>query len=287
MHDGFFSSGELTFIWQRSFRENHLCGCGVPFHDCDFWGEVTEMAFGVEPAQVDEQTAERLKASVDAKWRVPYMALPKVPHRQPELLAYGDLLRRLYGAILEVSGARVIVDSSKDPRHGLVLSRLPQIELHVVHLIRDPRGVVFSWQRKRRRPEIHWKAQDMMVKGAWETATRWTTHNTVVELLSASAASYCRVRYEDFVADPRTALARILEPYDWDHGTPEGVRPGHVDLEPTHTVAGNPMRFDKGALNVKLDEEWRRAMPVRERLSVAAATWPLMVRYGYHLRASA
>jgi hypothetical protein len=287
MHEGFFSSGELTFIWQRSFRENHLCGCGEPFHDCDFWGEVSEMTFGVEPAQVDETVAERLKASVDAKWRVPYMVLPKVPHRQPELLAYGDLLARLYGSILNVSGSRVIVDSSKDPRHGLVLSKLPQIELHVVHLIRDPRGVAFSWKRVRKRPEIHWKEQDMMVKDVWGTATRWMTHNTVVELLSASAASYCRVRYEDFVTDPHAALARILAPYDWDHDTPEDLGAGHVVLEPTHTVAGNPMRFNKGDLGVKLDEEWRRKMPLRDRLEVAAATWPLLVRYGYHLRAHA
>src|ERR1700732_2478155 len=128
MHEGFFSSGELTFIWQRSFRENHLCGCGVPFHDCDFWREVSDSAFGVEPAEVDAEAAEHLKAKVDSKWRVPYMALPHAPHHQPELLAYSELLARLYSSVLQVSGARVVIDSSKDPRHGLVLSKLPNIE---------------------------------------------------------------------------------------------------------------------------------------------------------------
>jgi len=29
--DGFCSTGELQFIWRRSFREDQLCGCGVSF----------------------------------------------------------------------------------------------------------------------------------------------------------------------------------------------------------------------------------------------------------------
>jgi hypothetical protein len=286
MHEGFFSSGELTFIWQRSFRENHLCGCGVPFHECEFWREVSEQAFGVAPAQVDEQAAERLKASVDRKWRIPYMAMPRVPHRPADLLAYGELVERLYGAILDVSEARVIVDSSKDPRHGLLLSKLPNIELHVVHLIRDPRGVAFSWKRVRARPEIHWKPQNMMTKDIWGSASRWTTHNLVAELLSASAASYCRVRYEDFVANPQAALQRILAPHEWADSTHEGIDGSEVVLEPMHTMAGNPMRFHNGALQLKLDEEWRAAMPRRDRLSVLAATLPLLARYGYHVGAA-
>jgi Sulfotransferase family len=286
-HEGFFSSGELTYIWQRSFRENHLCGCGTPFHECGFWREVTEDAFGVEPAEVDAEAAEHLKARVDSKWRVPYMALPHAPHHQPELLAYSELLARLYNAILRVSGARVIVDSSKDPRHGLVLSKLPNIELHVVHLVRDPRGVAFSWKRVRRRPEIHWKAQNMMVKPIWGSASRWTTHNVVAELLSASAASYCRVRYEDFVADPGAAMADILAPFPWARESDAGIEGNELVLEPMHTMAGNPMRFHTGALKLRLDEEWRRAMPLRERLTVEAATWPLLGRYGYSMRTAA
>jgi hypothetical protein len=287
MHQGFCSSGELTFIWQRSFRENHLCGCGVPFHECCFWREVSELAFGVEPALVDEQAAEQLKARVDSKWRVPYMAVPGVSPHQPELLAYGELLERLYAAILQVSHARVIVDSSKDPRHGLVLSKIPHIELHIVHLVRDPRGVAFSWKRVRRRPEIHWKVQNMMTKGTWGSASRWTTHNLVAELLSASAASYCRVRYEDFVADPNAALERILEPFPWASSSHPDIHGDELVLEPMHTMAGNPMRFHTGSLRLKLDEEWREAMPLRERFAVDAATWPLMGRYGYSFRAAA
>ena len=287
MHDGFCSSGELMFIWQRSLRENQLCGCGAPFHECDFWSAVCEQAFGVQPGEVDEQIAESLKEAVDCKWRIPYMALPHLPPRSPELLAYGGLVERLYGAIRSVSEARVIVDSSKDPRHGLMLSKLPHIELHVVHLVRDPRGVAFSWKRVRRRPEIHWQVQNMQIKQVWGSASRWTTHNLVAEMLAASAASYRRVRYEDFVAEPVATLERVLAPYRWSAPADGKVSGREVMLEPAHTMSGNPMRFHVGGLKLRLDEEWRRAMPRRERLSVLATTWPLLGRYGYRLSGAA
>ncbi|MFI4985291.1 MAG: sulfotransferase family protein [Solirubrobacterales bacterium] len=285
MHDGFCSTGELQFIWQRSFGENQLCGCGVPFYECAFWRDVSSTAFGVEPRDVDAAAVARLKAFVDDKRHLQWLVLRAPPRFRSELLAYGDLLERLYRAVLQVSGARVVVDSSKDPRHGFVLSRLKRFDVHVVHLIRDPRAVAFSWKRTRRRPEIHWKSQDMMIQPAGASSARWTAHNALVELLSASAASYCRVRYEDFVVNPGAALSRILAPYDWLGEELVTGSAGQVVLEPSHTVAGNPMRFKGGPLNIELDDEWRVAMPLRDRLLVAAATWPLLWRYGYSLRA--
>jgi Sulfotransferase family len=215
MHDGFCSTGELQFIWQRSFGENQLCGCGVPFYECAFWRDVSGRAFGVEPRDVDAAAAARLKAFVDDKRHLQWLVLRAPPRFRSELLAYGDLLERLYSAVLEVSAARVVVDSSKDPRHGFVLSRLKRFEVHVVHLIRDPRAVAFSWKRTRRRPEIHWKSQDMMIQRAGASSARWTAHNALVEILSRSAASYCRVRYEDFVVNPGAALSRIFASHDW------------------------------------------------------------------------
>ncbi len=300
MQDGFCSTGELQFIWGRSFGENQLCGCGMPFHDCPFWRRVTDRAFGVVPSRVDQEAAARLKASVDRKDHIPALLSRRAPRPDSDLFAYGELLQRLYGAILDVSQARVIIDSSKDPRHGLALARLRSFQVHVVHLVRDPRAVAFSWTRVRNRPEIHWKDEDMMTQGAWSSAARWTTHNAVVELLGAAASSYCRVRYEDFVANPDATLSRILAPYEWSGETPrtaldgapalDGARASangrQVQLEPTHSVSGNPMRFQTGPLRIKLDDEWRTALPAPDRLAVEAATWPLMARYGYSLRAA-
>jgi hypothetical protein len=59
-------------------------------------------------------------------------------------------LQQLYRAIQCVSGARVLIDSSKVPTYGLILSRTSDIHLSVLHLVRDSRAVAYSWLREGR-----------------------------------------------------------------------------------------------------------------------------------------
>lgn len=52
--EGFFSAGELRYIWDRSFAENQLCGCGKPFKKCAFWSTVIdETSFDGQKAYID------------------------------------------------------------------------------------------------------------------------------------------------------------------------------------------------------------------------------------------
>lgn len=283
-HEGFCSVGEAHNIWKNSFDQNQLCGCGAPFHECVFWGKVSQRAFGREVAEFDPAAAIHLKDSVDRIRHIPWLVSPLRSRRyQTAFAAYAELLGRLYEAIQEVSGAMVIVDSSKSPAHALLMSQLPGVEVHVVHLVRDPRAVAFSWQRQRRRPEIHWKAEDMPVERISTSASIWTAYNGLAELLSASKTSYCRLRYEDFITDPGIALSRVLAPYEWVGNSLATEKNTEMIFEPTHTVSGNPMRFKSGRLKLELDDEWRSTMPPRDRRLVTALTWPLLIRYGYPL----
>ncbi len=38
--DGWFSSGELRFLWERGLLEGRRCGCGEPVTSCPVWSEV-------------------------------------------------------------------------------------------------------------------------------------------------------------------------------------------------------------------------------------------------------
>jgi len=56
---------------------------------------------------------------------------------------------------------------------------------------------------------------------------------------------------------------------------------GEVRLGVCHTVDGNPSRTQSGAVKVRLDDEWRRAMGRRSRAIVTALTAPMLGWYGY------
>jgi hypothetical protein len=279
---GFLSLGETQFIWERSFAADQLCGCGEPFHRCPFWGQVCERAFATTPDAFPIENALRRKRAVDRKRVLPgLLASGRRPRPGSLLAAYGELLAPLYAAALSCSGARVLIDSSKDARHGLILARLPQVRLHVLHLVRDPRAVAFSWTRERSRPEIHWREEKMPIEGPLTSSGRWMIQNTLAERLAGFAASYRRLRYEDFVAAPAASLLPVLEAAGADRSELGDLLAEKIELRPAHTVSGNPMRFDRGPLRLREDAEWRSAISRHDFRSVTALTWPLLRRYGY------
>ena len=54
---------------------------------------------------------------------------------------------RLYQAIAAVSGAEVVVDASKSTAQLFALRHIDGLDLRVVNLVRDSRGVAHSWTK--------------------------------------------------------------------------------------------------------------------------------------------
>ena len=112
--DGFESFGELRHVWFRSFHDNQLCGCGLPFHECPFWTKVVDRAFGGFD-RVDAESIWRNKRWVDNPVSTPRILTGGWTRAyRRRMAAYVRPLRALYTAIQEVSGAEYLVDSSKD-----------------------------------------------------------------------------------------------------------------------------------------------------------------------------
>jgi hypothetical protein len=275
--------GEVVFLWERGLRDNELCGCGVRFRQCPFWTRVGEEAFGGWEA-LDVAQVLALRHRVD---RHRYLAALLAPGLWPpfhrELRRYADLLERLYLAIGRVSGAEVVVDSSKEPSYVYLLRHVRGVRLRVVHLVRRSHGVAFSASKKVERPEAVGAKAYMATRSPIGTAFEWLIDNTVLDLLPAVGTPALRLRYESLVNSPLEQVAVVLG----HAGRPptgrtlDCVDHGSVELATDHTVSGNPLRFRKGRLELRVDESWRRGMARRHRLAVTAITWPLLLRYGY------
>lgn len=276
---GHVAVGELRYVWQRSFIENQLCGCGTPFRSCPFWTDVVGTAFGgFDAARPDDMV--RLMARVDRIRFLPRLTFPGLrPARfGDDLEAVGAVLARLYAAILEVSESSVVVDSSKDPSYAYLLCAQPALDVSVVHLVRDSRAVAYSWTRERVRPEIHWKVEYMRRRPPLLTARRWMQYNALLEALAVRVPRYLRVRYEDLAADPRSTVATIAALVGTGPPPPDEDAPD--EGAPVHSVSGNPLRFE-AARPVRADLAWQKEMPAGDRRRVTAVTAPLLARYGY------
>jgi hypothetical protein len=281
--DGFFSAGELNFIWRHNVLENRLCGCGRPFHECPVWTRVMDEAFGgMDAAHAREMM--RLAASGTRTRHVPVMLTGRgeieLRERLSKFLASHD---RLYEAVASVTGSRVIVDSSKEPAHGYAMGMTPGVDFYVLHLIRDPRAAAYSWLKKKHQPDTDTK--EFMVRySPTKSAALWDSWNAATEALWRRAPErYLRLRYEDFVANPRRAFADILALIGEGDAELPLASEREVKLGVSHTVSGNPNRFDTGAVELRPDHEWKSKMKPRDKNLVTGLTFPLLKRYGYAL----
>ena len=146
---GFFPVGEVRNVWDYGLAENRPCGCGVPLRRCPTWSKIFREHLSDESAVDPVQIAAWRQRFARTKRLVPMLLQGKKYARHPDngIRDYLSTTERLYRSIASVTGARVIVDSSKWPTYAFLLSNLPSIDLHILHLVRDPRACAFSWRR--------------------------------------------------------------------------------------------------------------------------------------------
>jgi hypothetical protein len=111
----------------------------------------------------------------------------------------------------------------------------------------------------------------------------WSLAAFLFEALRLIGVPLIVVRYEDLILDPMRELRRVLDFVGAD--VPDGefahAHQGVVNLDVSHTVAGNPMRFATGDIVLKPDDEWREGLTAREQRLVLRLTAVARRRYGY------
>ncbi|WP_018351725.1 sulfotransferase [Longispora albida] len=275
---GVCALGEVVHLWDRDVRDDERCGCGHRFSRCEFWQEIGERAFGGWH-RLNVPKLLELRATVERTRHIPRLAVRGGSAVEDYVWHY----RRVYQAAAEVSGAPVIVDSSKHAALAYCLRWSPDIDLRVLHVVRDARGVAYSWTKNVPRPETD-GTEAMTRYSPTRSALLWNTHNAAFGLLRRSGVPVRRVRYENFLRDPvavTSSIARFA-----GLGGLDAAGLGFLDLESAelttcHSAAGNPMRFTTGRVPLRRDEAWRTALPPRQRQLVGALTAPLLSRYGY------
>lgn len=275
--DGFFHAGEICYLWTHKPWSKYLCGCGQTLSSCEVWQQVFEQAFG-SMAAMEAYAGDR-----PASRKILFHLLGLSRSDNVVNHEYLEVLQRLYLAIHAVTAARVIVDSSKFPSHALLLQQIEGIDFRLLHLIRDPRGTAYSWQKKVKRADLNQGKQVEMPRfSAVNSSLKWLLWNIETELLGRrSSGKYLRLRYEDFATEPVKWASKILQ-FAGETGETSGfLEEREARLGVNHTVVGNPDRGNRGVVQLRPDDEWRSRMPRLERVKAAILSWPLMVRYGY------
>ena len=250
--------GELHLIFDRLNDPSRLCGCGVPVAECEFWAPTWQRVLDSGAVgSLDEALAlydgtARFRAAVRAS--------------EAERARFGKLMAAIYAAIAIESGNRLIVDSSKHPMYFRAVQS--ETQLAVFHLVRDPRGVAYSWSIAK--PDPDKPGGKMEKRSPVVVALEWLAINGLAEVVTRSSDIAIRKRLEQLVDEGLEPTIRSLKLSPLESSTPF-----------SHTVAGNPLRHDAQPKTLTSDDRWIHQMARSDRLVVSAIATPLLHRMGY------
>ena len=254
-HPDVATIGELK--WGEIDLETYQCSCGSRLCECRFWDAVSKavrargLPFDLARPPTDFRCRRRPWADRIARARVrgPMFerirsaALAVVPATRRNWLVIAAVNRAVIEASLDLQGAQVFADASKDPVRLIHLQACGHYEIRVIHLIRDGRGVTNSAI----------KNQDMSAEFA---AREWLRTHRQIELMSGRLGGdrVLRVAYEDLCRALPETMSHVFSFI--------GVNNADISEDyhlKEHHVLGNRMRL-RLTNKVRLDEKWRTTL---------------------------
>lgn len=177
--------------------------------------------------------------------------------------AWATPLAAMMRSMLDATGKALIVDGSKSVQPLYLMHRSGLFRLRVLHLVRDGRAIVHSYQTK--------------YGGVSVGVKRWAKPSLAAVLLRRRfTGSWLEVKYEELASEPEQTLRTICEFVDQRYGAEMLRYRSHEWMG----IGGN--RLSKRADDtIHLDESWRRDMRPAVRVGFDVLCGALNRYYGY------
>ena len=239
--------GELRRL-EKFIAEGLSCSCGKRVTVCEHWLAIMQRA-GLDADRIRTQPpALKTLRRFEEATGFAGAALHATALTRPLLFrgaTVADHSARLLAAAADLARARVVIDNSKDPGHAVYLLHQQILPVHVVFIVRDGRGTVWS---KMRRTGI----------SVDDAARHWvrTTRAMLAlrRVLGPQRSTW--IRYEDLCADPRLVVNGIAEQL----GLASDGFAERSD-EPYHHIGGTPDFSGIAFASIRHDARWREEMP--------------------------
>ncbi len=290
--------GELKAI-HLGEKESYLCSCRSRLLECDFWQKIHAkmQAYGINFDVFDAGTDIRSGATKYTKFLLsPLVRSKPVEFIRDFLLFLSPTWRRQYKliqekneslirAIQETTGATHVVDSSKIGIRLKYLLKNKNIDIKVIWVVRDGRGVSLAYSN----PSEYADAKDPLLRGGGAGRTQeqareivkgaheWKRCNEEASSLTKllGDGQWIQVKYEDLCNSTENTLKRVYQFIDVD---PNKLRLDFKSVD--HHVLGNGMRLDSTE-EIKLDDRWTEELSDDELSQFDEIAGDLNRSFGY------
>jgi len=272
---GAVSTGELANLYVKTDFDQEYCSCGNLLASCGFWRQV--LAEQKRHPDFSQQRYASLQQRYERLRSVSRLLSSRI-EKDSDFQWYLRASALLFRTIRDAAGAAAVVDSSKSPARALALSYSPEIELVPIHLVIDPRSVVWSLQREWTVDAKAGIQHPMKPVSVVSATTAWLATNWTSERIKRRFPQALLLRYEDFVAEPAAAVARILSAAAISSA--KDLFPAELQPNQLHLLAGNRVRRQHKVV-IRRDRAWIQEMPAGKKRLVRLLASPLMSKYGY------
>ena len=252
-HPDIFGAGELWSFWSKDKSKTGPCSCGAPFESCETWVKVRQVYLKLTE-ETDTIRSGTLRAQLD-RIQPHLLGIPKITAQQ--LAQYHSDQLKFYQAVAKVSGNNILIDSTKMVGRAFNLESIDGLDLRVVHLSRDGRGVVWSRMRDLKKDPTRKRHTPIQSILNWRIK-----NNLALKLKGRLGSRYVHVRYEDLVQSPIQTLKSVGEACDVDFKQTISLLERSGSFKVGHQIGGNmAARLGGGTKSLILDDEWKNALP--------------------------
>jgi hypothetical protein len=257
--------GEMHQYFEHVVDEKE-CSCGTRLVECEFWKD----KISVNPLKSTKKNrilSERMESHSSIIKHL-MNSFSNVEYKR-----YIDLHQSIFDSIQSDSKKSTLLDSSKYIGRALALNKLENIDLKVIYVVRDVRGVINSFSKN-----------VQTSKKPLSTIFYYLIINSVAEFVAKIflRKKVVKIRYEDLIYSPLKVFSKLEIFLKLDL---TDVKNKIIDKQPFllgHIVGGNRLKKNK-EIYFRKDVSWEDKFSLVARVSYYILAFPIMFLNRYKL----
>ena len=246
--------------------ENKECSCGKLLNECEFWKNKID-----NPTQEYSVNSRKLSEKMESHSSIIKHLLNSFSNIEYE--RYIELHQSILDSIQSDSEKSTLLDSSKYIGRALALNKLDNIELKIIYVVRDVRGVINSFSKK-----------VQTSKSPLSTIVYYSLINLVAEFISRFIfrKKVIKIRYEDLIENPISLFEKIEKFINIDLTDIKEKIHKEQAFSIGHIVGGNRLKKNK-EIYFRKDISWKEKISSFERVFYYVLASPIMLLNRYKL----
>ncbi len=280
--DNVFSLGEVYYF--NSYNEpesdpelfsyfKNQCTCGKIFGKCEFWNKINKNF----EHSIELTRKISIFEFIKTIWN---MISPFKILFQFKLKNGDDNI--FFNAIDKVvtdsdTECDYLLDSSKDPRRLARMKETVGVEnIFVIHLVRDGRGYVASYNSKDKPRAMQW---GLKVQNFFTTGIRWMAINIITSMyLKKYQFKSIQISYDLFCNNPQDYIDVLNKKLNLNISNQYIEK---INNSVYHDIHGNWMR-NKKIKSIIGDKSWERDLSLLKRIILGVLMYPVNKRFVLH-----